>query len=111
MRDGLPTHSDAGLRQALGHGLHAQGVPSRLPCLGDELATFVEGVEVGADDIGIEQWRQAARPQQHEHLAERVLRKDLGVALSRAGLVMLHFEPGGEARFVREHERFSGVGE
>ncbi len=36
-------------------------------------------------------------------------RKDLGVALGGAGLVMLHFDPVREARFVREHERFSSV--
>ncbi len=105
---GFPTNRDPGVGQPLRDCLQTQCVPPGFTVRRNELAAGVQGVEVRADHVGVEDRRQSG-PQQHWYFAERVLGEHLLVAAGRAGLVMNDFDLPRQADLVREHERLARI--
>ncbi len=105
----LPAQADPGLGKNLRHRLHAQRPPSRFADLGDPLASLMQRIEIGADNIAVED-RLFALTQQHRNLAERVFGIDLVVAPRWARLVVDDFQPVGKADLVSKDKRLAGEG-
>lgn len=66
-------------------------------------------VEIGADNIGIEDRRRVG-PQQHRHFAEGIFGVDARIAQGRTGLVMNDLQPIGNAGLMGKDERLAREG-
>ncbi|MNL65679.1 hypothetical protein D3C87_1900440 [compost metagenome] len=66
-------------------------------------------IEIGANDIGIEQRRYAVA-QENRHFSERIAIENLGVGVCRAGFVMLDNQLMSNPHFMREDQRLAGKG-
>lgn len=67
----------------------------------------MQRIEIGADDIAVED-RLVAATKQHRHLAERIFSIDIVVAPSRAGLVVDDLQPVGKTSLMGKDECLAG---
>jgi len=98
----------AGNRKSLGHSLHSQRLPASLALRRNQPASVVKGIEVSADNIRIENRRQAG-PHENRNLTERVLGEDLFVSARRAGLVRDDMQAISDPCLVCEYQRFTRI--
>jgi hypothetical protein len=99
----FPTKRDAGIRQALGYGLQAQGLPAGFACDGNEFRAVMERIEVRTDHVRIKEGRGVVADQ-NGNLAERIFGKNSLVALGGAGFLVDDAQAVGKSRLVGEDQ-------
>lgn len=107
--EGFPAETYARIGQALRHGLELKGLPPCFAIPRYERVLVMDGVEVGADNVGVEN-SGGFGASENGHLSQWILGKDSIIALGGTCLMMNDVDLTGQTDLVDEDKHLAGLG-